>query len=199
MRALYDSQVQYLSAVCRRYLTDEDDVKDVLQESFVKIFSSLRKFSWRGEGSLRAWMKRIVVNEALMVLRRASRLDTVPVSDSSAESVGEEEPQTDGIPMAVLQKMIRELPDGYRTVFNLYVLEGMSHKEIASLLGISEGASYSQFRASSGEATGRTSSTAATIAAKAEHPDAKASARLLRLRTTDLCTPSHNPDGALST
>lgn len=145
MRALYDSQVQYLSAVCRRYLTDEDDVKDVLQESFVKIFSSLRKFSWRGEGSLRAWMKRIVVNEALMVLRRASRLDTVPVSDSSVESVGEEEPQTDGIPMAVLQKMIRELPDGYRTVFNLYVLEGMSHKEIASLLGISEGASYSQF------------------------------------------------------
>lgn len=145
VRAIYDSQVQYLSAVCRRYITDEDQVKDVLQESFVKIFSSLRKFSWRGEGSLRAWMKRIVVNEALMSLRRSSRLDYVPVPEDLAEAAGDEEPGTEGVPLPVLQKMIRELPDGYRTVFNLYALEGMSHKDIATMLGISEGASYSQY------------------------------------------------------
>ncbi len=145
VRAIYDSQVQYLSAVCRRYITDEDDAKDVLQDSFIKIFSSLRKFVWRGEGSLRAWMKRIVVNEALMLLRRRSRLDMVSVPDSLPESVDEDTPDTDGIPMPVLQKMIRELPDGYRTVFNLYAIEGMSHKDIASLLGISESSSCSQY------------------------------------------------------
>jgi len=145
VRALYDSQVQYLSAVCRRYITDEEEVKDVLQDSFVKIFSSLRKFVWRGEGSLRAWMKRIVVNEALMILRRRSRLDMVSATDSLPESADEDTPDTDGIPMPVLQKMIRELPDGYRTVFNLYAIEGMSHKDIAALLGISESASCSQF------------------------------------------------------
>ena len=145
VRAIYDSQVQYLSAVCRRYITDEEEVKDVLQDSFVKVFSSLRKFTWRGEGSLRAWMKRIVINEALMSLRRSSRLDAVPASEAESVPTGEEDPDTDGIPMQVLQKMIRELPDGFRTVFNLYALEGMSHKEIAAMLGISEGASCSQY------------------------------------------------------
>lgn len=145
VKAIYDEQVQYLSAVCRRYLQDEDDVKDVLQESFVKIFSSLKRFEWKGEGALRAWMKRIVINEALMSLRRSSRLNVVPVSDTIEEAIGDEEPNIEDIPLPVLQKMIRELPDGYRTVFNLYVLEGLSHKDIAALLGISEGASYSQY------------------------------------------------------
>ena len=145
VKAIYDEQVQYLSAVCRRYLQDEDDVKDVLQESFVKIFSSLKRFEWKGEGSLRAWMKRIVVNESLMTLRRKSRREMSGISDEIAEMREDEEPQTDGIPMSELLRMIRALPDGYRTVFNLYAIEGLSHKEIATLLGISEGASCSQY------------------------------------------------------
>lgn len=148
MRSLYEAHAQYLAAVCNRYLVDADEASDVLQDSFIKIFSSIGGFEWRGEGSLRAWMKRIVVNEALMRLRARARqgreffsLDELPEDAPQTE----EEPQIDGIPMEVLQKMIRSLPDGYRAVFNLYVLEQKSHKEIASILGISENTSYSQF------------------------------------------------------
>ena len=145
VKAIYDAQVQYLAAVCRRYISDEDDVKDVLQESFVRIFNSLRKFQWRGEGSLRAWMKRIVVNESLMSLRRHSAFPTTPLPDNALEGVADEAPGIDGVPMQVIQRMIRSLPVGYRTVFNLYAIEGHSHKEISSLLGISENTSFSQY------------------------------------------------------
>ena len=76
IKALYDAYVQYLVAVCKSYIASDDDVKDELQESFLKIFSSLDKFEWRGEGSLKSWMRRIVVNEALMFLRRNAKLAT---------------------------------------------------------------------------------------------------------------------------
>lgn len=144
LRSLYDAHVQYLYAVCNRYIHDRDDAKDVLQESLIKIFSNIEKFEDRGEGSLRAWMRRIVVNEALMQLRRKTRSFEVPISEELKDSP-EEEPDFENVPMEMLQEMIRSLPDGYRTVFNLYVFEEMSHKEIASLLGISENTSYSQF------------------------------------------------------
>jgi len=145
VKAIYDAQVQYLAAVCRRYVSDEDDVKDVLQESFIKAFNSLRSFEWRGEGSLRAWMKRIVVNQSLMFLRRKHGFGAAPLPPDAADTIADEAPQLDGIPMSALQRMIRSLPVGYRTVFNLYAVEGHSHKEIASLLGISENTSFSQY------------------------------------------------------
>lgn len=69
IKSLYDKYVQYLAAVCGSYISSEDDVKDVLQDGFLKIFSSLDKFEWRGEGSLKLWMRRVVVNEALMFIR----------------------------------------------------------------------------------------------------------------------------------
>lgn len=147
VKAIYDSHVQYLAAVCRRYVSSEDDVKDVLQESFVKIFSSLDRFTWQGEGSLKFWMRKIVVNESLMFLRRRSseKAEAFSVRDDVPDVAEDEEPQVDNIPLDVLQRMIRSLPQGYRTVFNLYVFEQHSHKEIAALLGISENTSYSQF------------------------------------------------------
>ena len=174
IKALYDAYVQYLVAVCKSYIASDDDVKDVLQESFLKIFSSLDKFEWRGEGSLKSWMRRIVVNEALMFLRRNAKLATesmdnefVPggFGDASGSGVAggfgtssgfgtsfdvadepaDGEPDVAGVPMQVLLGMIRELPEGYRMVFNLYVFEEKSHKEIAGVLGISENTSYSQF------------------------------------------------------
>lgn len=144
VRAIYDSYAQYLFAVCRRYTGDAESAADVLQESLVKIFSSLDKFEWRGEGSLKFWMRRIVVNEALMYLRSRKRSPELPADDSLAD-LPDAEPEVDDVPLPVLQRMIGELPDGYRTVFNLYVFENMSHKEIASTLGISENTSYSQF------------------------------------------------------
>lgn len=145
-RRIYDAYAGYLLSVCRRYIGDSDTSRDVLQDALVKIFSSLDKFEWRGEGSLRAWMRRIVVNESLMRLRADNRSIVQPSGDSEIPEIpDEEEPELDGIPMEVLQDMISSLPDGYRTVFNLYVFEEKSHREIASILGISENTSYSQF------------------------------------------------------
>ena len=141
MKMLYDRYVGYLTAVCARYIPDDDDVKDILQEAFIKAFQSMDRFSWRGEGSLKAWLTRIVVNDSLKALRRKKPLS---LSASLAETVEEEEPAFEAVPLPVIQGMIRQLPDGYRTVFNLFVFEDKSHKEIASLLGIKENSSASQ-------------------------------------------------------
>ena len=146
LKNLYETYSQYLFALCRRYMGDADSAEDVLQESFIRIFDSLDKFEYRGEGSLRAWMGKIVVNQALMALRSAKRLTVLHIDGFSEKDLGpEEEPQPEGIPAEALQNMIAALPDGYRTVFNLYIFEQMSHKEIAKRLGISENTSFSQF------------------------------------------------------
>ena len=124
--SLYRLHVRYLSALCSRYLTNDEDIKDVLQEAFIKIFTLIGDFEYRGTGSLRGWMARITLNETL-------KLD-VPDSDLD----------TGDIPTDVLFGFVRELPEGYRTVFNLYVIDGKSHKEIAAMLGIKENTSASQ-------------------------------------------------------
>ena len=141
MKTLYGQYVGYLTAVCARYVPDDDEVKDILQEAFIKIFQSMDRFSWRGEGSLKAWMTRIVVNDSLKFLRRKKPL---PLSATLSEPLDDEEPPFEAVPLPVIQDMIRKLPDGYRTVFNLFVFEDKSHKEIASLLGIKENSSASQ-------------------------------------------------------
>ena len=141
MKMLYDRYVGYLTAVCARYIPDDDEVKDILQEAFIKIFQSMDRFTWRGEGSLKAWMTRIVVNDSLKFLRRKKPL---PLSATMTEPMDEDEPAFDAVPLDVIQGMIRKLPDGYRTVFNLFVFEDKSHKEIASMLGIKENSSASQ-------------------------------------------------------
>ena len=143
IRAIYDANAQYLYAVCRRYLGNSAIASDILQDAFVKIFTSLGSFEWRGEGSLRSWMRRIVVNEALMHLRKQKHEDkTLPNEELPDRG---EEPEVEGIELEMLQAMIESLSEGYRTVFNLYVFEQMSHKEIALALGISESVSYVRF------------------------------------------------------
>lgn len=144
IKSLYDKYVQYLAAVCGSYISSEDDVKDVLQDGFLKIFSSLDKFEWRGEGSLKLWMRRVVVNEALMFIRSHKNIPE-DLLQPGMDFPSEEEPEIDAVPMQELMKMIRSMPQGYRTVFSLYVFEQKSHKEIAELLGISENTFYSQF------------------------------------------------------
>lgn len=142
LRAVYDTYARYLTAVCARYIADDDDVKDVLQEAFIRIYDAAGSFEYRGSGSLKGWLTRIVVNQALKHLRDNKAL-FVPLSPQQ-EDIAEEDADTEQIPAEVIHKMIRELPDGYRAVFNLYVLEQRSHKEIAALLGISESTSASQ-------------------------------------------------------
>lgn len=142
MKSLYDRYVEYLSAVCARYVADNNDRKDVLQECFIRIFTSLGKFEFRGEGSLKAWMVRIVVNESLRFLKKNSNYGFIEYEDTLPDLA--DEPEAEGIPDDVLNDMILSLPPGYRMVFNLYVFERKSHKEIAAMLGIGESSSASQ-------------------------------------------------------
>lgn len=150
-RELYERYAGRLLAICLRYVSDRDTAQDLLHDGFLKIFGSFDKFTWRGEGSLRAWMERVMVNTALQYLRKNDVINQA----SPLEEVPEvyDEPDDDDIgmiPQSVLMQFVRELPPGYRTVFNLYTFENKSHKEIAQLFGINEKSSASQlFRAKS--------------------------------------------------
>ena len=141
---IYRKHVRYLSALCSRYITEDEDIKDVLQESFIKIFTSLDSFKYRGEGALKAWMAKITLNETLKFVRNNSRLPIDGIDDKDIIIADGDSMETEDIPTDVLHQFIRELPDGYRTVFNLYVIDDKSHKEIAQLLGIKENTSASQ-------------------------------------------------------
>jgi len=145
MEQLYCLTVRYLYAVCQRYITNEEDVKDIVQESYIRIFESLASFTMYSEASLRGWMARIVANAAVSFLRSrriefTSNEPLVELSDTDNEddSLQQIEPEA-------LHAMVRSLPDGYRTVLNLYVFEQKNHREIAQMLGISEGTSASQY------------------------------------------------------
>lgn len=146
MKKLYDTWSGYLFALCRRYVPDKETAEDILQDSFVKIFSSIGTFSYKGPGSLKAWMSRIAANEALQYLRKQKHTNFLEYTDNIPDRTDEEEePDIGKIPAGAIQKLIEELPDGYRTIFNLFVFEEKSHKEIAGLLGITESTSASQF------------------------------------------------------
>ncbi len=142
MDRLYAQYADYLTGICYRYITNDDDLKDVLQESFIKIFTQINSFEYRGRGSLVAWMSRIVVNESLQLLRRQKN-DPL-VLDTELPDLPDEDPDTDNLTPEVLTRLLRKLPEGYRTVLNLYVIEGKSHKEIAELLHIKPDSSASQ-------------------------------------------------------
>lgn len=141
---IYRRYVRYLAAVCSRYITEEENIKDVLQESFIKIFSSLDSFKYRGEGSLKAWMARITLNETLRFIRNNSRFTLTCIDETDMNIANSDNMETEGIPTEMLYQFIRELPEGYRTVFNLYIIDDKSHKEITSILGIKENTSASQ-------------------------------------------------------
>lgn len=144
---LYTESVGVLSSVCRRYIIDEEDVRDVLHDSYIRIFTTIGKFDYRGDGSLNAWMSRVVVNEALMFLRRSNRIESTSLDEERnvVENLSDDPPEVGRLSADELHMLIRKLPDGYRTVLNLFAIEGKSHKEIAKLLGIKENSSSSQF------------------------------------------------------
>ena len=138
---LYRLNVRYLTAICSRYITDDEVVKDILQESFLKIYSSLWKFSYKGEGSLRAWMSKIVLNDTLKYLRDSGK---TRFEELTADYQQPSDDVVERIPQEALFDMIRSLPHGYRTVFNLFVIEEKSYREISRLLKIKEGTVASQ-------------------------------------------------------
>ena len=142
-RAFYEQFYRYLAAVCARYVPTDEDVQDVLQEVFIKIFNRFDSFEHRGPGSLQAWSRRIAVNESLQFLRTARRMPTASLDDFGDLPEPDSSPDVSQIPQRTLLEMIRRLPERYRSVFNLYVFEEKSHQEIAQLLQIQPGTSAS--------------------------------------------------------
>ena len=141
-KALYDLLAARMFSVCMRYVGDRDLAQDVLQDGFVTLFTHLE--SYKGEGSFEGWARKIFVTTALMSLRKK---DALKMSDDLEVARGlkaETENQIQSLGYKELMSLIMELPPGFRTVFNLYVLEGYSHKEIGDMLGISETTSRTQ-------------------------------------------------------
>jgi len=139
---LYRRHASKLFAVSLQYSGNDEEARDILQEGFIKIFENLHHY--KHEGSFEGWMRRIVVNTALEKFRSRHNLYRVDDIDSIIEI--EAEPSTEdytGLEAVDLLFIIRELPPKYRMVFNLFAIEGYSHKEIASMLNISEGTSKS--------------------------------------------------------
>lgn len=142
MRRLYERYSGFAMATALRYVPDRDDACDIVQETFIKVFSAITTYEYRGEGSLKAWVTRITVNEALGLLRHRSGLT---FTDDIPDTADDEEPDIGRVSDEKLAELIASLPEGYRVVLNLYVFGNMSHKEIAAKLGISPSTSASQF------------------------------------------------------
>ena len=128
-------------AVCLRYAGNAEEAEDILQEGFIKIFKKLDSF--RSEGSFEGWVRRIFVNTAIEHFRRKRYL--MPVTEKEENTLeGKYLSVLDDLAARDILALVQELSPGYRTVFNMYVVEGYTHKEIADMLGISEGTSKSQ-------------------------------------------------------
>lgn len=139
---LYNRFAPKMYAVCLRYANNTDDAKDLLQEGFIKVYKNLHRF--RAEGSFEGWIRRVFVNSSIEHFRRKS-LQLSSVSDREENTIENTDISAlDTMAEKDIIRLIQELSPGYRTVFNLYVVEGYSHKEIGEKLDISEGTSKSQ-------------------------------------------------------
>jgi RNA polymerase sigma factor (sigma-70 family) len=142
-KALFDIYAPKLYVVCLRYLKDQMRAQDVLQDTFVKIFAHIGNY--KSEGAFEGWLKRIAVNTCLDQLRKDKKLLTdVPLDDVS-HKLAHQDFSAEKLMADDLLKLVQALPDGYRTVFNLFAIEGISHQEIAQQLGISESTSKTQY------------------------------------------------------
>lgn len=141
---LYARFAPRLRALCLRYAANTDDAEDLLQDAFVRIFTSLDRFRWKGEGSLWAWMRRIAANMAVDRLRQQQDVAWVSIDETLLAADEPTSDEVNALSEETLLGFIAALPVGYRTVFNLVCMEGMSHREAARLLGIAEKSSSSQ-------------------------------------------------------
>jgi len=140
-RLLYEQYSSKMYGLCCRYVKGSMDAEDILVSAFMKVFDKIHQF--KNEGSFEGWIRKIVVNEALTYLRR-NRSMYVETELERAEYEPDYQSLSDHLETADLLRIIQALPTGYRIVFNLYAIDGYSHKEIADQLGISENTSKSQ-------------------------------------------------------
>ena len=138
---LYNRFAPKMYGVCLRYASNAEEAEDILQEGFIKIFNKIN--SYRGEGSFEGWIRRIFVNTAIEHFRKKTYLQ--PITETEENTVeGKYLSVLDSLAEKDIIQLIQQLSPGYRTVFNMYVVEGYTHKQIADILGISEGTSKSQ-------------------------------------------------------
>ena len=138
---LYNRFAPRMYGVCLRYASNAEEAEDILQEGFIKIFNKIN--SYRGDGSFEGWIRRIFVNTAIEHFRKKTYLQ--PITETEENTVeGKYLSVLDSLAEKDIIQLIQQLSPGYRTVFNMYVVEGYSHKQIAEILGISEGTSKSQ-------------------------------------------------------
>jgi RNA polymerase sigma-70 factor (ECF subfamily) len=145
-KRLYDLYSPRMFGVCVRYISDRDAALDILQEGFIKLFTKINSYTEYAEGSFYGWARRIFINTALEMLRQQDVLRFSTNIDDFNEAFEDNNASAiDKISEKDLLYYISELPEGYRTVFNLYVIEGYSHAEIGTILNIEESTSRSQF------------------------------------------------------
>ncbi|MCH2083306.1 MAG: RNA polymerase sigma factor [Saprospiraceae bacterium] len=141
-RTLYEQYKVQMFRLCLRYARDRQEAEDLLQEGFITVFKDLKNY--RGVGALGGWIRKVMVNNALQHIRKTKHrfqsIDSVQLNEYEEITIDEEDQPR----VKELTKYLQSLPDGYRTVFNLYVIEGYTHKEIAKVLSISESTSKSQ-------------------------------------------------------
>ena len=142
-RQLYEHFAEGMLGVCYRYTKSMTDAEDVLQDGFIKVFRNLHQYKFEGE--LGGWIRRIMVNTALNYLKKNSRYQTdLSFTDTSMHPVSDENPELQLLAKD-LADLVRQLPTGYQTIFNLHAVEGFTHVEIGKMLGINEGTSRSQY------------------------------------------------------
>ncbi len=141
-QCLFDRQADAMLLVCRRYIKSSTDAEEAMLDGWYKFFTTLSSFTYRDEATLAAWIKKIMVNECLMRLRKKNVF--VLLNEEKIETIELEEEALSRLSAKEILELILRLPAGYRTVFNLHEIEGLDHKEIAALLGIAEGTSKSQ-------------------------------------------------------
>ena len=139
---LYNLYSRKMMGLCMRYVNDRETARDLLQDGFVKVFTSLNMYS--GTGAFEAWMRMIFTNVAIEHLRKKDLLhDTIELD--SIQASADDNSTISTLSAEMIMELVQLLPDGFRIIFNLYAIEGYSHKEIADKLNISEGTSRSQY------------------------------------------------------
>lgn len=140
-KKIYEIHSGTMYSICLRYMNNEDEAKDALQEGFIKVFKNIQKFTF--SGSFEGWMKRIFVNSSIELIRkRKKHLDVSELNSNELPLTAKIETGT--MDAEKMMTLVQQLPAGYRTVFNMFVVDGYSHKEISEYLEISESTSKSQ-------------------------------------------------------
>lgn len=166
-RQLFQKHSPWMMGICLRYCRNRNDAQDVMQETMIKVFNAISAYDHKSDAQFVAWMKKIAVNTSLNFIRSQARESFIPLDEDFNGTIvsedAEDYSETNTLSHEKLLEMINEMPAGYRAVFNMYVFEQMSHKEIAQELNISENTSKTQLLKARGFLKNKISNTVKTL------------------------------------